>query len=81
MTAEFSVYQYFVDGSCERLAHYVEIEEALRLLKHYTTSVGARIGTTRRVIMTDGGDCLAFEWLYGQGVVYPPGLQLRPDLN
>ena len=39
---------------------------------HYSTSVGAQIGTTVRVIITDGGDCIAWEWIRGQGVVFPP---------
>lgn len=63
---EFSVCQFFVDGSCE----YVR-EEAVRAFGHYTTSVGARFGTTRRVILTDGGDCVNFEWKYGEGIVFP----------
>jgi hypothetical protein len=29
----------------------------MKAFKHYTSSVGARMGITRRVIITDGGDC------------------------
>jgi hypothetical protein len=47
-------------------------EEAVKAAKHYTNSIGARLGTTKRVTITDGGDCTNFEWRHGEGVVYPP---------
>ena len=69
---EFSVCQFFVDGSYEYVCRFVSAEEAVRTSLRYTTSVGARIGTTVRVIITDGGDCTNFEWQFGKGVTYPP---------
>jgi len=69
---EFSVCQFFMDGSYEYVRRFVDAEEAVKASKHYTTSVGARIGTTVRVIITDAGDCIAFEWKRGEGVVFPP---------
>jgi hypothetical protein len=69
---EFSVAQFFPDGSYEYVRRYVGAEEAVSVAKLYTESVGARIGATRRVIITDGGDCTTFEWKYGAGVTYPP---------
>jgi hypothetical protein len=69
---EFSVCQFFEDGSYEYVRRFVDAEEAVKAAKHYSTSVGARIGTTTRVIITDGGDCTAFEWIRGEGVVFPP---------
>ena len=68
MREEFSVYQYFADGGCERVAYFVAAEEAARVAKGLVTSVGGRLGTTRRVIITDGLDCLAWEWKHGAGV-------------
>jgi hypothetical protein len=64
---EFSVCQFFPDDSYEYTRRYVAAEEAVRAFYHYTTSVGARVGTTVRVILTDGGDCIAVEWIYGKG--------------
>jgi hypothetical protein len=64
MSEEFSVYQYFPDESYERVKSFVSAEEAVRAAYHCATSVGAKIGTTRRVIITDGGDCIAFEWQF-----------------
>jgi hypothetical protein len=69
---EFSVCQFFEDGSYEYVRRNVGAEEAVNAAKHYTSSVGAQLGTTRRVIITDGGDSTNFEWKYGEGVTYPP---------
>lgn len=69
---EFSVYQFFPDGTSERVREFVSMEEAVEGARHYCSSVGARMGTTVRVIITDGGDYTVFEWQYGQGVTFPP---------
>lgn len=69
----FCVYQFFCDDAgYEMVRHAVPIAEATKAAKHYTMSVGARIGTTVRVIITDGGDMIVFEWKHGEGVVFPP---------
>lgn len=68
---EFSVCQFFQDETYEYVRRFVSAEEAVTAAKHYCTSVGARLGTTVRVIITDGGDCTNFEWKFGEGVVYP----------
>jgi hypothetical protein len=69
-TGEFSVFQEFVDGSQECVRRNVSAEEAVTAAKHYCTSVGAKIGTTRRVIITDGEDFTNFEWKFGEGVTF-----------
>jgi len=71
MKNEFSVYQFFEDGSWERVREWVSAEEAVQAAQHYTCSVAAQTGITQRVIITDGGDCVSFEWQYGKGVTYP----------
>lgn len=72
MPGKFSVYQFFPDGRSERVRAFVSAEEAVEAFVHYTSSVGARLGTTVRVIITDGGDFTTAEWEFGKGVVYPP---------
>jgi hypothetical protein len=67
---EFSVCQFFEDGTSEYVRRFVSAEEAVNAAKHYTESVGARFGMTVRVIITDGGDCTNFEWKYGEGITY-----------
>lgn len=71
-TGEFSVCQFFEDESYEYVARFVDPETAVLKAKHYVTSAAAKIGMTRRVIITDGLDCVNFEWKYGEGIVFPP---------
>lgn len=72
MTDLFSVYQFFEDETWERVLAGVGPEAAVKRAKALTESVGARIGTTARVIVTDQDDTTCFEWRYGKGVTYPP---------
>jgi hypothetical protein len=72
VTGEFSVCQFFEDGSYEYTNRWIDAETAVQRAKVLTTTVGAKLGTTRRVIITDGGDCCVFEWQYGKGVTFPP---------
>jgi len=67
----FSVCQFFPDQSYEYVARFVPVEQAIEKFKHYTSSVGARIGMTVRVIITDTGDCICAEWEFGKGVTFP----------
>lgn len=69
---EYSVCQFFEDDSYEYVRRFVDIDEAMKAVLHYTHNVTSRIGITKRVIVTDGGDCICFEWKYGEGVVFPP---------
>jgi len=69
---EFSVYQFFPDGSHERVRRqYVTAEQAVEVAYSYCTRPAARMGIIQRVIITDGGDHTIFEWKFGEGVVYP----------
>lgn len=69
---EFSVYQFFPNGTWEPVRQWVSAREAVETFSVYTTSVGAMIGTTVRVIITDGGDFTNAEWIFGEGYTYPP---------
>jgi hypothetical protein len=69
---EFSVTQFFIGGEYETVRQFVTAEEAVKAARHYTDNVMARMGMTERVIITDGGDCVCFEWKKGEGVVFPP---------
>jgi hypothetical protein len=71
-TGEFSVYQFFPDDSYEKVREFVDHIEAVIAFAHYTHSVGARMGTTVRVIITDGGDFTNAEWKFGEGCTFPP---------
>lgn len=68
----FSVYQYFCnDGGYDREGQHVPLQVAMRMARHLSESVGGRIGTTVRIIITDSGDCIVWEWKYKEGVVFP----------
>lgn len=72
MDEVFSVTQFFADNmGYEMVRKHVSLDEAIKAYKHYTTSVGARMGMTQRVIITDGGDCIVVEWIHGKGLVFP----------
>jgi hypothetical protein len=69
--AEFSVCQFFPDDSYEYVLRFVRAKEAIERAKRLTESVGGRIGTIKRIIVTDGGDFTVFEWQFGKGVTFP----------
>jgi hypothetical protein len=66
----FNVVQFFEDGSYEYVRKNVTANEAVSATQHYTTSIGAQLGTTVRVIITDMMDCIAFEWEKGK-IIFP----------
>lgn len=78
MRDEFSVYQFFPDDSYECVRQWVSIEDATNAAIHYCSSVGARMGTTMRVIITDGGDAIVFEWTHADGITFPEQLKKPP---
>jgi hypothetical protein len=71
---EYSVFQYFLDGSYERLAELVPMDDAVKIAYGCISSIGGRIGTTVRVIITDDGDECCFEWIFEKGITFPPEL-------
>jgi hypothetical protein len=68
---EFSVIQYFKDGTYEKVREFVDAEEATTTFAHYINNVAAKIGLTVRVIVTDGGDCINMEWKRYEGITFP----------
>ncbi|MGH6865453.1 MAG: hypothetical protein ACREDO_04605 [Methyloceanibacter sp.] len=66
----FSVCQFFDDGSYEYVRRSVGPEEAVKAAHHYCHSVAAQLGVTKRVIITDDGDSICFEWKHGEGVTF-----------
>lgn len=71
MNELYNVVQFFPDGTHEYVRRSVPAEQAVEAFHHYCTSVGAKIGTTVRVIITDDGDCTNAEWKYGEGLTFP----------
>lgn len=75
--AEFSVCQFFHDGTYEYVRRGVIAEEAVAAFAHYTDNPASKIGIVKRVIITDGGDMINMEWKYGEGIVFPPQTNKR----
>jgi hypothetical protein len=75
MTDLYSVIQFFTEETelvqeYEVVRQYVTAEEAVSAFLFYTSNVSARVGLTKRIIITDGGDCINYEWAYGKGIVF-----------
>jgi len=68
---EFSVCQFFIDGTYEYVRRWVTAKEAVTVAHHYTNNVAVKMGVVDRVIITDGGDFTVFEWKRGKGVTFP----------
>jgi hypothetical protein len=69
---EFSVYVYFRDGRCEAVCRFVDAETAVKAAKRLSQNVGAKLGTTQRILITSGDDTCCFHWQHGLGVTFPP---------
>lgn len=78
MTKElFSVVQFFPNGTYEYVRTNVVYTEAVAAFNHYTNSVGAKMGITAKVIITDQDDLTCAVWQFGRGIVFPP-LPVQP---
>ena len=74
MKGEFNVCQFFVNGHYEYVRRHVPAHEAVKMAHFYTHNVAAKMGIVERVIITDGGDSVVFEWKKGQGITWPEGM-------
>jgi len=81
MTPQFSVCQFFRDGTYEYVRRGVMPQEAIAAFAHYTGNVASRMGLVDRVIITDGGDYICMEWKFGKGIVFPPPSKGNPAHN
>jgi hypothetical protein len=77
MGEQFSVRLYYDNGEQKTLRRFVSAQEAYRAFQYYTKSLGARLGSTVRVIIIDGDDCMVREWKVEQGVTFPPPKRRR----
>jgi hypothetical protein len=72
---QFTVRVCCDNGEHKNVRRFVSAQEAGRAFQHYTTSPGAQLGSTVRVIVIDRHDCIVREWKFEQGITFPP-----PDL-
>jgi hypothetical protein len=69
---EFSVYWWDPDGGQNTELRFVDAGRAMNRAASLARGPAAQMGIVERIIVTDGGDFINFEWLKGQGVTYPP---------
>jgi hypothetical protein len=81
MAKEYSVVQYFPNETYEYVKRFVEAEEAVPCAIACATSLGARLGTTTRVIITDGWDYTSWEWTFEDGITFGTTLELIGKLK
>ena len=77
---EFSVYRYSSPRSYSVVCYDVLLRVAAAHIVDCINSAEAKDGRVFRVILTDGGDRIVFEWKYDAGVTFPPNLK-GMDLN
>jgi hypothetical protein len=77
MIETFSVCQFFEDDSYEWVRANVTAEEAIKAFRHYTNNVACKLGITKRVIITDSGDSICYEWKQGKGITFPTPEQIK----
>ena len=71
MSNEYSVCEFFADDTHAYASRFVSMQQAVEQAMQLTRNVGARIGATTRIIVTDGGDDTVLEWQYGKGITWP----------
>jgi hypothetical protein len=69
--APYKVWAFFRDGTHYLIADGLGTEAAVECAKRQTQTVGARLGTTKRIIIEDCGGFTSFEWQFKKGVTYP----------
>jgi len=70
---QYSVCQFLVDGTHEYIKRWITAREAVEIAQSYTmpSRPGVKLGIIRRVIITDSGDYINWEWQHGVGVTFP----------
>jgi hypothetical protein len=67
---QFSVCFFFQDGTVRNFVRGTDCQTAIRRAKEITEWPGAKDGSIKRVIITNGKNDPIFEWTYGQGVTF-----------
>jgi hypothetical protein len=72
---EFSVYKYSNPRRYDVVCSDVLLRVAAAHIVDCINSTEAKDGAVFRIILTDGGDRIVFEWKYDAGVTFPPNLK------
>ena len=71
LSETFDVWQEFEDGHREKVRDHVSLDEAKKAFVHYCTSVAARMGLVKEVLLVDRGDLTCAHWTREKGLVFP----------
>jgi len=69
--APYKVWIFFRDGTHWLSADNLETGAAVECAFRQTQTLGAKLGTTRRVIIEDCLGHTSFEWQFKKGVTFP----------
>jgi hypothetical protein len=67
MRREFSVVEFFDNGTHAYVQRWLDAKDAVYLAKHCIDHLHDGV---ERIIITDGGDFTTFEWKKGQGITF-----------
>lgn len=74
---EFSLYWYDPNGNQIEELRFEAIDVVMARVKSLITNpINKALGTVRKVIVTDGGDCTCFHWENGE-VIFPTEEDIR----
>ena len=76
--AEYSVYWWTPEDDQMTESRFILLDLAMHQVKRLTSGPAAQLGMVKRVIITDGGDCIVFEWKQGEGITFPTK-EMRDD--
>lgn len=65
---KYSVCCHYDDGTTRYVERDVTVGVAVETFANVTTGIGAWIGSTQRVTVTDQHNVVSLEWKYGRGL-------------
>lgn len=71
MDNEFSVYWWDRDNGQHKELRFVTSDAAVKAAHRLTHGPAAVLGIVQRVIITNGGDRIVFEWKHKEGQTWP----------
>ncbi|HSW92141.1 MAG TPA: hypothetical protein VLG09_05850 [Candidatus Saccharimonadales bacterium] len=74
---EYSVYWWDKDGHQHTEMQWQMTLKCMQAVKRLTQGPASVLGFVKRVIITDGGDSIVFEWKLGEGITWPTKEQME----
>lgn len=68
---EYSVHWWDKDGGQHTEMRWQMPKKCMEAIKRLTGGPASLLGIVHRAIITDGGDCIVFEWKIKEGITWP----------